>query len=380
MRKGRIASALVAAVIAAGIASSAGAAAPPPPNLSLARVKLVQIASGLDRPVALAWRLGDGGRVYVAEQTGHVRIVAQGAVVSTALNVAVSSGNERGLLGLVFSRDGKKMYIDYTDPVGDIRVVEYTMNGNVANLATRRELLMISHQTYANHNGGNLVMGADNLLYISVGDGGGGGDPLHNGQNLNTRLGKILRIDPRPSGSSPYTIPPSNPFVGRAGIRPAIYMYGLRNPWRFSLDRVTRDMWIGDVGQNLWEEIDYAPAGQAGINWGWNLREGFAPYNSGAKPPGARDPILVRSHDAGDCAITGGYVYRGSAIANFNGAYVFGDTCTGKLRAVVQQNGAVTQSRDLLLNVAQLSTFGEGLGGELYAASLTGKIYAIAKA
>jgi hypothetical protein len=139
-------------------------------------------------------------------------------------------------------------------------------------------------------------------------------------------------------------------------------------------------MWIGDVGQNLWEEIDYAPAGQAGINWGWNLREGFAPYNGGAKPSGARDPILVRSHDAGDCAITGGYVYRGSAIANFNGAYVFGDTCTGKLRAVVQQNGAVTQSRDLLLNVAQLSTFGEGLGGELYAASLTGKIYALAKA
>jgi glucose/arabinose dehydrogenase len=380
MRKWRIGCALVAAGVAVAVVSSAGAATPPPPDLSLARVKLVQIASGLTRPVALAWRVGDGGRVYVAEQSGHVRIVAQGTVVSTALNVAVSSGNERGLLGLTFTRDGTKMYIDYTDSVGDIRIVEYTMNGNVANLATRRELMVISHHIYGNHNGGNLVMGADNLLYISVGDGGGAGDPLNNGQNLSTRLGKILRIDPRPSNGNPYTIPPSNPFVGRPGIRPAIYMWGLRNPWRFSLDRLTRDMWIGDVGQDAWEEIDYAPAGQAGINWGWNLREGFAPYNGGTKPPGARDPILVRSHSAGDCAITGGYVYRGSGIPNFNGAYVFGDTCTGELRAVVQQGGVVTQSKDLLLSVAQLSTFGEGLGGELYAASLSGKLYALARA
>jgi glucose/arabinose dehydrogenase len=251
------------------------------------------------------------------------------------------------------------------------------MNGNVANVSTRRLLLTIPHQQYSNHNGGNLVIGTDNDLYISVGDGGGAGDPLHNGQNLNALLGKILRIDPRPSAGKPYTIPPTNPFVNRAGVRPEIYMWGLRNPWRFSIDRTTRDMWIGDVGQALWEEVDYAPAGQSGINWGWNAREGFQPYNGGAKPPGARDPLFVRSHSSGDCAIIGGYVYRGTQIPNFYGAYVYSDECTGELRAVVQSGGHVTQQKDLGLNVAQTTTFGEGLGGELYAVSRTGKIYAL---
>ena len=369
--------AVACALLATMFAAPAAAAEP---QLSSVHVKVVPIASGLTRPVALAWRVGDGGRMYVAEQTGRVVIVANGQVVSTVLTISVSSGNERGLLGLTFSRDGKKMYVDYTDAVGDIRLVEYTMNGNVANLATRRQLYVLPHHTYANHNGGNLVMGVGNMLYISVGDGGGAGDPLKYAQNLGTRLGKILRIDPRPSATLPYTIPPSNPFVNRAGARPEIYMLGLRNPWRFSLDRGTNDVWIGDVGQAQWEEIDYAPAGQSGINWGWSLREGFAPYNGGVKPPGARDPILVRSHSAGDCAIIGGYVYRGTQITSFNGAYVFGDTCTGKLRAVVQQNGVVTQSKDLLANVPQITTFGEGLGGEVYAASLNGRVYRLAQA
>jgi glucose/arabinose dehydrogenase len=149
-------------------------------------------------------------------------------------------------------------------------------------------------------------------------------------------------------------------------------MYGLRNPWRFSFDRQTGDMWIGDVGQDLYEEIDYAPAGLEGTNWGWNLREGKHPYNGGAIPPGARDPILERPHSAGDCAIIGGYVYRSSTIAAFNGAYVFGDECTGKLRAVVQKAGAITQAKDLHLTVTGLSTFGQGPGGGIYAVSITG--------
>ena len=368
----------VLAVAGLGIALPTGiaTAATSPANLPLAHPKLVQIASGLTSPVALAWRVGDGSRVYVAEQDGHVRIVAQGRIVGTALTIPVSSGSERGLLGLTFARNGTKMYVDYTDGVGDIRIVEYTMKGNIANIFKRRQLLVIPHQTYGNHNGGNLVMGPDNFLYVSVGDGGGAGDPLHNGQNLNTLLGKILRIDPRPSATKPYTIPPSNPYV-RTGFRPEIYMWGLRNPWRFSLDRLNRDVWIGDVGQDAWEEIDYAAAGQSGTNWGWSFREGFQPYNGGVKPPNARDPLLVRSHTSGDCAIIGGYVYRGSTIPNFYGAYVFGDTCTGALRAVVQQGGRVTQSKDLLLNVPKLTTFGEGLGGELYAASRTGTLYAM---
>ncbi len=383
-----VAACLVAACLFGAVSSPlAGAASAPADlsradlsqaDLSQAHVKLVRIASGLKSPIALAWRAGDGSRVYVAEQTGHVRIATQGHVVGTALTVAVASGGERGLLGLAFSRDGTKMYVDYTEPDGDIRIEEYTMNGNVANVATRRRLRVIPHQTAANHNGGNLVVGADDLLYISVGDGGGGGDPAHNAQNLKVLLGKILRIDPRPGAGTAYTIPPSNPFVNTAGVRPEIYMWGLRNPWRFSLDRLNGDMWIGDVGQDDWEEIDYVPAGQSGINWGWNLREGFQPYKGGVKPPGARDPLLVRSHANGDCAIIGGYVYRGSTIPNFNGAYVFGDTCSGALRAVVQQGGKVTQSKNLMLNVPQLTTFGEGVAGAIYAASLDGTLYALA--
>jgi glucose/arabinose dehydrogenase len=233
---------------------------------------------------------------------------------------------------------------------------------------------------FPNHNGGSLVMGPDNMLYIGVGDGGGAGDTLHNAQNLDALLGKILRIDPHPNGSAAYTIPSDNPFANAAGDRPEIWMWGLRNPWRFSFDRLTHDTWIGDVGQNLYEEVDYAPAGQSGINWGWNQREGFHPFNGGAEPDGARDPILERSHDAGDCAIIGGFVYRGSAIASFNGAYVFGDECTGELRAVVQSDGKVAQRRDLHLNVDQLTTFGEGPSGGIFAASRAGKIYYLAPA
>jgi glucose/arabinose dehydrogenase len=377
MRKQWIGCALVAVGLAVSLPVSLAGAASSPANLFLAQPKLSQIAGGLTEPIALAWRGGDGSRVYVAEQTGHVRIVSGGHVVATALNLTIGSGNERGLLGLAFSRNGAKMYVDFTDATGDIRIVEFTMNGNVANLATRRLLLVIPHRTYANHNGGNLVIGADNLLYISVGDGGGAGDPLHNGQNLNSLLGKILRINPTPSATKPYTIPTTNPFVNRTGARPEIYMWGLRNPWRFSFDRANRDLWIGDVGQALWEEVDYAPAGQSGINWGWNAREGFQPYNGGAKPPGARDPLFVRSHDTGDCAIIGGYVYRGTRIPNFDGAYVYGDACTGELRAAVQRGGRVTQATDLHLNVAQITTFGEGPAGELYAVSRTGTIYAL---
>jgi glucose/arabinose dehydrogenase len=374
--------AAIAVLLSTGVATigAISPAAAAGPQLSLVHTKVVQIASGLSSPVALAWRGSDSSRIYVAEQSGRVVIVANGQIVSSVLTLSVSSGGERGLLGLTFSLDGTKLYVDYTNAVGDILVVEYTMNGNVANVATRRPLLLISHHTYSNHNGGNLVMGSGGNLYISTGDGGGAGDPLNNGQNLGTRLGKILRIDPRPSANLPYTIPPTNPFVKRAGVRPEIYMWGLRNPWKFSIDRGTRDMWIGDVGQALWEEVDYAPAGQSGINWGWNRREGFAPYNGGTKPPGARDPILVRSHSAGDCAIIGGFVYRGTAISSFNGAYVFGDECTGELRAVVQQNGVVTQSKDLVTNVPQITTFGEGPAGELYAASLNGTLYKLAQA
>jgi glucose/arabinose dehydrogenase len=372
---------VVAVVTGAAFAANAVAARAQssPANLTSARVELKQVATGLDSPVALAWRSGDASHIYVAEQSGTLVIVSNGHIAGTVLHVSVSHGDEQGLLGVVFSKDGSKLYVYYTDPTGDIHVVEYTMKGDVANVATRRQLLLIPHHIFPNHDGGSLVMGPDNMLYIGVGDGGGGGDTLHNSQNKDVLLGKILRIDPRKHGSSPYTIPSGNPFVGKAGTRPEIWMYGLRNPWRFSFDKTTHALWIGDVGQDLYEEIDYAPAGQKGINWGWPLREGFHPYNGGAKPPGARDPILERPHSAGDCAIIGGFVYRGTAIASFNGAYVFGDECTGELRAVTQKGGKVAQSRDLKLNVAQLTTFGESPTGAILAVSREGTIYQLAQ-
>ena len=369
---------IVTGTMVASTSTSSSAAAPT--DLAAARVKLRQVASGLDSPVAIAWRAGKSTPMYVAQQSGSVVTVgATGHITGTVLHLTnLAPGNEEGLLGLVFSSDGTKLYVDYTSANGDIHVVEYTMKGNVANTATRRQLLLIPHHIFPNHNGGDLVMGPDNMLYITAGDGGGAGDTLKNGQNLGALLGKILRIDPHPSGSSAYTIPPDNPFVATAGARPEIWMYGLRNPWRFSFDRQTHDVWIGDVGQNLYEEVDYALAGESGINWGWNKREGLHPYNGGAEPDGARDPILERSHSAGDCAIIGGFVYRGRAIASFNGAYVFGDECTGELRAVVQTDGKVTQSRDLHLNVDQLTSFGEGPSGGIFAASRSGKLYLLA--
>ena len=369
------------AVTAPALASVTPRAATPA-SLAAARLKLRQVGSGLDSPVALAWRAGKSTPIYVAQQSGTIVTVGTtGHITGTVLRLtALSTGDEEGLLGLVFSTDGTKLYVYYTDPGGDIHIVEYTMKGNVANVATRRQLLQIPHHVFPNHNGGSLVMGPDNMLYIGVGDGGGAGDTLQNAQNLDALLGKILRIDPHPNGSAAYTIPADNPFANTAGARPEIWMYGLRNPWRFSFDRLTHDLWIGDVGQNLYEEVDYALAGESGINWGWNLREGFHPFNGGAEPAGARDPILERSHDAGDCALIGGFVYRGTAIASFNGAYVFGDECTGELRAAVQSGGKVSQRRDLHLNIDELTTFGEGPSGGIFAASRVGKIYFLAPA
>jgi glucose/arabinose dehydrogenase len=346
------------------------------PNLGAVDLALAQVTSGLSSPVALAWRSGDA-RMYVAEQGGRVRIVdtTNGAVVGTALTLSgIGTGGERGLLGLAFSIDGTKMYVDYTDSAGTIKVVEYTMSGDTAIVASARALLSIAHPR-TNHNGGEVHVAPDGTLYIATGDGGGGGDPDLNGQNVNTLLGKILRIDPTPSAQLPYTIPTDNPFVGQADHREEIWMYGLRNPWRFTFDRDTGDMWIADVGQGLYEEVDYAPAGTgSGANWGWNLREGFHAF-AGAQPPNGQDPLFEKAHSEGYCAIIGGYVYRGTAIANLNGAYVFGDLCRSVLSAAVQSGGTATEQTDFTVGASQITTFGEDHDGELYVANLGGFVY-----
>ena len=365
---GALATLVTATALLAGVPAPASAA----PNLNTAAVALATVTSGLSNPVALAWRAGDA-RMYVAEKRGDVRIVnTNGTLVAQpVLTVAVASGNEQGLLGLTFSANGSKLYVDYIDPTGTINIVEYTMSGSVA--TTHRTLLKIAHPTYSNHNGGNIILGPDGDLYIGVGDGGGAGDPNHNAQNLDSMLGKILRINPTPSGGLQYTVPADNPFAHMSGRLGEIWMYGLRNPWRFSFD-AAHDLWIGDVGQNVFEEVDVAGPGQRGTNWGWPLREGFHAF-AGAKPAGAQDPLLEVSHANGSCAIVGGFVYRGNAIANLKGAYIYGDDCHAPIVGVVAGGGHVVSQQNLGPSVGALSTFGEDPHGELYAASLDGRVF-----
>ncbi len=334
--------------------------------------------SGLDSPVALAWRVHDTN-MFVAEQSGRVRIVdANGRLSPTpVLTVGpLSRGNEEGLLGITFSPDGSKLYVDYTGPDNNTHVDEYTMRGEVPEASTRRQLL-VQQQPYSNHKGGEVITGPDGMLYIGLGDGGSEDDPDHVGQNLGTLLSKILRINPAASGSAPYSVPADNPFVGRGGVRPETWMWGLRNPWRFSFDRNTGDVWIGDVGQNKYEEVDFARAGEKGINFGWSARDGFHAFRN-VSPNDARDPLLETRHADGNCAIVGGYVYRGRAIPALDGVYVFGDNCRPNLVGVVAATGRLSAQRDLGPTVSQLTTFGEDLDGELYAAARGGTVFRLA--
>jgi glucose/arabinose dehydrogenase len=351
--------------------------APTAADLAAVRVALQPVVRGLDSPVDLAFR-PDGagpGTMYVVEQSGALRIVRDGRVVGTALDLSnnLTHGNEQGFLGATFSPDGGRLYVDYTDANGDTNVDEYEMRGDDADPATRRRVLFLE-QPFPNHNGGEVTFGPDGMLYIGLGDGGGAGDTQGSGQNLSVLLGKILRINPAPVAGATYTVPKNNPFVGRPGAAREVWMWGLRNPWRFSFDRATSDVWIGDVGQNAYEEIDFARAGEQGVNWGWNPREGFHAY-AGSRPAGARDPIVETSHDDGNCAIVGGYVYRGRAIPALDGVYVFSDNCRPNIDAVVQRGGRAIAQRDLGVSVDALTTFGEDRTGELYAAARDGTIY-----
>jgi glucose/arabinose dehydrogenase len=355
------------------------------PNLSAIHIKLTPVVGGLKNPVAFAVRAHDPQAFYVAEQhTGRILRVVNGHVVGNpVLDIGneVTQGNEQGLLGIVFSNDGRRLYINYTDtspPAGNTHVQEFTMRGKVADIATRRNVLTVE-QPFTNHNGGNLVFGPDNMLYIGLGDGGAAGDPMGNAQNRNVLLGKMLRIDPRQHGNAPYSVPSDNPFVNTANARPEVWMYGLRNPWRYSFDRATGDFWIGDVGQNAWEEIDFAKPGQKGTNWGWDRLEGNHPYE-GSAPPNAVPPIFETSHSDGYCAIVGGYVYRGTRIPAMRGAYLFTDNCKSDLLALTQQNGKLVAERPLGVSGTALSSFGEDAKGELYVLSLSGTVYRIDRA
>jgi glucose/arabinose dehydrogenase len=345
-------------------------------NLASAKVKLTPIAR-VEAPTAFATRQGDRA-FYITEQVGRVRAVRDGnldAQPVLELTAEVGSGGERGLLGLAFSADGTKLYVYYTNRDGDIRVDEYSMAGNAANTGSRRQVLAVDHPPASNHNGGQTSFGPDGKLYLGLGDGGGiTGDtgPGHveggNAQSRDTMLGKILRIDPTPSGGAQYTIPSDNPFANGGGL-PEIWAYGLRNPWRFSWDRETKDLWIADVGQNQWEEIDFVAGGRAaGLNFGWNRLEGTHQF-SGQAPADAVPPIYEYSHDGGGCSVTGGYVYRGTKIPDLRGAYVFTDYCESTLHAITQQGGKLADQRDLGMKGNQVTAFGQDQDGELYVLS-----------
>jgi glucose/arabinose dehydrogenase len=356
-------------------AAQAGRAAPRATSI---KVKLTQVAS-LDQPIAMAVRTGDAS-LYVAEKTGVIRAIRNGAVdPRPVLDISsqVSQGGEQGLLGMAFSADARYLYVDFTDLNDDTNLVEYRMRGVRADPTTARLVLFVD-QPYDNHNGGNILFGPDGYLYIGDGDGGSGGDPLGNGQSLGTLLGKILRIDPRQSGSQPYTVPSTNPFVGVTGAMPEIWAYGLRNPWRFSFDRSTGDLWTADVGQDSWEEVDFQPAAEpGGENYGWNLTEGNHPYNGGTPPPNWTRPVFEYSHNNGACAVIGGYVYRGAAIPALAGYYLFVDLCQGRLRAFQLSNGKPTNLQTLGATVGTPSSFGQDAAGELYVLSLDGAVYRI---
>jgi glucose/arabinose dehydrogenase len=318
--------------------------------------------------------------IYIAQKGGIVtrlRVGTSSASVDAidVLNISdrISTGDEQGLLGMTFSHDGNTLYVDYTDAQGDTQIVGYPYSTGRANANNGKTILAIPHPQYANHNGGQITFGPDGFLYIGTGDGGGAGDPFGNAQNLGSLRGKILRIAPNPAGG--YSVPGDNPFVHTQGAKPEIWQYGLRNPWRWSFDRSSGDQWIGDVGQNQYEEIDHVASGVRGVNFGWNKREGKHSYNGGAMPPGAVDPEIEISHSNGSCAIVGGYVYRGAAIPGLGGTYLFSDNCRGQLVAAI---GGATH--DLGVTVSQPSSFGEDASGELWVLSLSGPVFRLGRA
>jgi glucose/arabinose dehydrogenase len=351
-----------------------------PTPTRIPRVELEHVTD-LEQPVAMAVRSGDPS-LYFAEKVGRIVALREGGDLDVVLDLTreVSLGSEQGLLGLAFSPDGRFLYANFTDVQGDTRVVEWRFGDGGVRLDSRREVMFVD-QPFSNHNGGNLVFGPDGYLYIGLGDGGSGGDPNGNGQSLSTLLGKTLRISPRPAGGEPYGTPSDNPFVGQEGARPEIWAYGLRNPWRYSFDRETGDLWIGDVGQNAWEEVDVEPAGSpGGLNYGWNLFEGSHPFEGGSEDDDTVAPVYEYPTGDGTCAVTGGYVYRGRDIPQLFGAYVFADFCRGRLEAFRLHNGRVVGHDELGPTVANLASFGEDANGELFVLSLSGPVFRLVPA
>jgi glucose/arabinose dehydrogenase len=359
-----------------------GGASPPPATSNSLRLQTVTAV--LSSPVFLTAPTGDVGRLFIVEQGGLIRILnsLDGTPRATPfLDVAglIVTGGERGLLGMAFDPNyagNGRFYIYYTNTAGDIVIARYgvSTNPDIANAGAQAILKTIAHPTNQNHNGGMLAFGPDGCLYAGIGDGGGSGDPNGNAQNTNSLLGKILRLDPE-TGSACGT---DNPFANGTGGAPEVWSFGLRNPWRFSFDRSTGVLYIGDVGQDQREEVDavVGPNAGQGVNFGWNIMEGFACFNppSGCNSSGLTPPILDYSHDAGACSVTGGYVYRGTLNPAVNGSYFYADYCAGFVRSFQLQGGRPSSQNTwpLLSPGGQITSFGEDARGELYILTQTG--------
>jgi glucose/arabinose dehydrogenase len=353
-------------------------------SAAAAGLRLVKVGSFV-QPVYVTAPPGDRRRLVVVERQGRIRILRAGHV-HTFLDIrglVTSSNDEQGLLSIAFAPDyakSKAFYVYYTDRDGQQRVVAYrALTRDRADPASARLVLKMA-DSEANHNGGLLKFGPDGHLYVGTGDGGGGGDQhgAHgNAQDLGSLLGKLLRIDPRPGGG--YTVPKSNPFTGRAGARGEVYAYGLRNPWRYSFDRRTDDLTIGDVGQDAFEEIDFVRRGHGrGANFGWRVFEGRSRYTPGESAPGALSPVIVTRHADGNCSITGGVVVRDRAVPAY-GRYLFGDYCKGEIMSARLSPGHASGLHATGLEVGSLSSFGEDARGRVYVVSLDGPVYRLAR-
>ncbi len=359
--------------------AAADTAAPAPAQeAATAGVRLARVRGGLGDALFITGAPGQPGRLFVVQQGGRIRILQNGRLLGRPfLDVSrlIAAGGEQGLLGLAFHPDyarNGRFYVDYTNRAGDTRVVEYRrVSATRADPSSARVLLGVD-QPFANHNGGALAFGPDRMLYVALGDGGSGDDPHNNAQNLNSLLGKLLRIDVDGSGGGrPYGIPAGNPFANGGG-RPEIYAYGLRNPWRFSFDRARGDLWIGDVGQGSVEEIDYRAADTgAGTNFGWRAFEGRSVHIGGAQAlegPARQTPPVAQYTHAQGCSVTGGYVYRGTKVPALQGRYVYADFCSGTVWSMRAgpNPGDVRRETGLGARLSNVTSFGESLNGDLY--------------
>ena len=378
-------SSIAIAAVLGGLAltmSCDDSSAPPPPS----QIELLPVASGLAFPLFLT-APADDDRLFIVEKGGRIRIVEDGELVGTPfLNVAslVSTGDEQGLLGLAFHPDYATngfFYVNYTNTAGDIRVVRYTVSTdpNVADAGSAKQILAVDRPA-SNHNGGMISFGPDEMLYIAMGDGGGGGDPQGDGQNRATLLGDLLRIDV--DAGDPYAIPPDNPYATHATFRHEIWASGLRNPWRFSFDRNGSTLYIADVGQGTTEEVNAVPANQAGVNYGWDIMEGSDCFSaSTCDQTGLTLPVAEYANDPETCAVTGGYVYRGSGIPGLAGHYFYSDFCAGWLRSFRLAGGVALDHRQWSIgSIGSVPSFGEDAAGELYILSAGGTVYRLSPA